>query len=162
MPKKTTNDKKSDIYEDFCDQRGLNYRKVIFVEHYIRNGGNGRQAAIEAGYAEKSADAQASVMLVNPKVRKLMKERMEQKIDSIHLTYESKLQSLHEMFKLAMSGKNTKSGKADLQAAKSIISEMNKMQGHYAADKRWTTVVNADIDKTEDVEELIHMYSKPI
>ncbi|WP_438967036.1 terminase small subunit, partial [Flavobacterium sp.] len=89
MIDKNTEKKEIDINEDFLDDRGLNYRKVMFVEHYIRNGGNGRQAAIEAGYAEKSADAQASVMLVNQKVRELIRTRMRQKIESIHLTYES-------------------------------------------------------------------------
>uniref|UniRef100_UPI003F696813 hypothetical protein n=1 Tax=Flavobacterium sp. TaxID=239 RepID=UPI003F696813 len=97
---------------------------------------------------------------VNQKVRELIRTRMRQKIESIHLTYESKLNSLNKMFEMAISGETTKSGKPDLQAAKSIIAEMNKMQGHYADDKRYSTILTADINKKEEVEKLISLYHK--
>ena len=40
-----------------------------FTDIYVTNGGNARAAAIEAGYAEASASANASRMLRNPKIQ---------------------------------------------------------------------------------------------
>lgn len=43
-------------------------KKRLFVEAYCTNGGNGKQAAIKAGYAPKSAEVTASRLLRDAKV----------------------------------------------------------------------------------------------
>lgn len=48
----------------------LSVRQANFAENWVKNGGNGTQAAIDAGYAPKSAHVQASRQLKNDKVRK--------------------------------------------------------------------------------------------
>lgn len=47
----------------------LTDRRLLFVAEYIRLRGNGKQAAIKAGYSEKNAEAQASRLLAEPAVR---------------------------------------------------------------------------------------------
>lgn len=55
-------------------------KQQAFIQHYMANGGNGTQAAISAGYAEKSARVTASELLKMPKVQKrLQGEKEEQK-----------------------------------------------------------------------------------
>lgn len=51
------------------------HRRALFIEAYIRNGGNGKQAAIEAGFARKSAESKASQLLREVKVFEQMTER---------------------------------------------------------------------------------------
>jgi phage terminase small subunit len=46
-----------------------NQRRAAFAALYATNGGNGTQAAIDAGYAKKSAHSQASDLLKDPKVQ---------------------------------------------------------------------------------------------
>lgn len=44
-------------------------QQAEFAEHYIRNGYNGKRAAMAANYSEKSAESQASRLLSNAKVK---------------------------------------------------------------------------------------------
>jgi phage terminase small subunit len=55
----------------------LNAKQLVFLQEYMRNGGNGKQAAIYAGYSERSADVQASRMLKNDSVRTYLNKRQE-------------------------------------------------------------------------------------
>ena len=48
---------------------GLNDQQYRFVEEYLRNGCNGKQAAIAAGYSVGSAEPQASRLLSDDKVK---------------------------------------------------------------------------------------------
>lgn len=50
-------------------------RRAIFCEAYIANGGNGKAAAIAAGYKPSAAESLASRMLVNPEVKKVLDAR---------------------------------------------------------------------------------------
>lgn len=52
----------------------LNPKQLIFASEYMRTK-NGRQAAIAAGYSERSADSQASRMLKNVKVKQYLDKR---------------------------------------------------------------------------------------
>lgn len=54
------------------------HRRALFIEAYIRNGGNGKQAAIEAGFSPKTAEQQASRLLRQVKVFEQMTERRAQ------------------------------------------------------------------------------------
>jgi len=47
----------------------LNSKQQAFVEAYCCNGFNATQAAITAGYSEKTAESQASRLLTNVKVK---------------------------------------------------------------------------------------------
>jgi phage terminase small subunit len=61
-------------------------RTAAFVEHYIANGGNGTQAAISAGYAEKSAHVAASRLLKDDKVAAAIAQRRDKALASLELT----------------------------------------------------------------------------
>lgn len=56
---------------DELESIGLNSRQIIFVQEYIVDM-NGKNAAIRAGYSERSAEVQASRMLKNDKVKKAL------------------------------------------------------------------------------------------
>jgi phage terminase small subunit len=52
----------------------LNPKQLIFVQEYIKSG-NGKHAAIAAGYSELSAESQASRMLRNDKVKQYLNKK---------------------------------------------------------------------------------------
>jgi phage terminase small subunit len=52
----------------------LSPKQLIFVQEYIRSG-NGKQAAIAAGYSSNSAESQASRMLRNAKVKQYLDKK---------------------------------------------------------------------------------------
>ena len=54
----------------------LNDQRMLFVDEYIKlRCANAKQAAINAGYSAKSAAAQASQILNDPKVQEYLKQR---------------------------------------------------------------------------------------
>jgi phage terminase small subunit len=52
----------------------LNPKQLIFVQEYLKSG-NGKHAAIAAGYSERSAESQASRMLKDAKVKQYLNKR---------------------------------------------------------------------------------------
>lgn len=60
-------------------------QQKLFVEEYLKlRKKNATQAAVNAGYSEKSAASQASQLLKNPKVIKYLKEREDAIIRELH------------------------------------------------------------------------------
>jgi phage terminase small subunit len=56
----------------------LTARQAAFVDEYVKSG-NGRQAAIAAGYSPKNAEVEAARLLTNAKVRTLIEEKRAQR-----------------------------------------------------------------------------------
>lgn len=52
----------------------LNPKQIIFVQEFLKSG-NGKRAAIVAGYSENSAESQASRMLRNAKVKQYLDKK---------------------------------------------------------------------------------------
>lgn len=69
-------------------------RKALFVEAYIANGHNGKQAAIKAGFSEKTAEQQASRLLRDVKVRDLIAQRTENIAKKYELTSDLVVKSI--------------------------------------------------------------------
>lgn len=61
-------------------------RKAKFREAYIANNGNGKQAAITAGFSEKTAEQQASRLLRDVKLRQEIADRAKEVADKYELT----------------------------------------------------------------------------
>lgn len=64
---------------------GLTDRQRLFCHAYANNGGNGKQAAIEAGYSEHTAEQQASRALRNVKVRAYLDPLLEARVKKMEL-----------------------------------------------------------------------------
>lgn len=61
-------------------------RQAIFAHEYIRNGMNGKKAAIVAGYTERSAASQASMLLKKPNVLAIVRAKTESKLSHLDAT----------------------------------------------------------------------------
>jgi phage terminase small subunit len=58
------------------DDKQLTDMQRAFVVSYVRNGGKGKAAAIEAGYSENSADVQACQMLKQRPIRDALRNEL--------------------------------------------------------------------------------------
>ena len=66
---------------------GLTPKQLMFCEHYLINNGNGTQAAISAGYSERTAEAAASRLLTNVKVRAYLDSKTEKVFNKLDITF---------------------------------------------------------------------------
>jgi phage terminase small subunit len=66
-------------------------RKRLYVEAFITNGGNARQAAITAGYSEAGSDKASWRFQKDPEVMEMLRKRREKLIAKFELTTERTL-----------------------------------------------------------------------
>lgn len=124
----------------------------LFADIYLVNH-NATQAALDAGYSAKSAAVQGCKMLHYPDIADYIasnlakhdKKVMDVVIDNAAWKKEKLTQIINEL-----------SAEIDAKSAKPIISaiaELNKMEGHYSAEKVITTNLNIDTDLQKVAEE---------
>ena len=63
----------------------MNDRQENFVDEYLVDA-NGKQAAVRAGYAPRSAEVTASRLLRNAKVSKILKQRRKEQAERLELS----------------------------------------------------------------------------
>lgn len=103
-----------------------------FIKVYILGGmKNATQAAIDAGYSEKTADQQASRLLKNVKVKTAIKEHQEKVTNSFIWNKEKKLKILQDIMECATK-KDPEKGMINMPSAVAAMKEHNLMQGDNA------------------------------
>lgn len=75
----------------------LTRRQQLFVAEYVANKGNGKRAAIAAGYSQNAATQQASLLLTYPKVREAIEKRWAKAFDRYDVTPEKITRELAKM-----------------------------------------------------------------
>ena len=119
-------------YSSFMTKH-LTHKQHLFVQHYLANGGNGVEAAREAGYKGNHATlAQvAAENLRKPYIANEIDQARENIKMSSRATTEAKREGLWELFQKASKDKSTGDGVVNFSAAISAIAELNKMDGDY-------------------------------
>ena len=103
-----------------------------FIKHFVLTGCNdGTQAAINAGYSEKTAPQQASRLLKSVKVKQAIQDYKKADLKLFIKTKEQKLTMLEDIAKACMLADDEK-GMVNAQAAIAAIKEHNVMQGDNA------------------------------
>lgn len=72
-------------------------RKAVFIEAYIANGRNATQAAITAGFSEKTARSQGQRLLTDVDVAEAVRERQGELAEKFELTTESVIAELSKI-----------------------------------------------------------------
>ena len=75
----------------------LNGRQTSFIEEYIRNGENGAQAAIRAGYSARSARVTARRLLTNANIIAVLAERRAEVREQSRLTTDDVMKFLEDV-----------------------------------------------------------------
>ena len=114
------------------------YKQRQFVDEYIRNGGNGTQAAISAGYSEHSAHAIACETLKKPYVKEAIEQRRADLNAMSKVSVEWRMEMLQKAAELGLDVFMDKDGNArpnSISGSVSAIAEINKMTGAHAPTK---------------------------
>ncbi len=78
----------------------LNNKQQMFVDQYLVDL-NGRQAAIRAGYSERSAEVQASRLMSIVEVQQAIQERMDKRSKEVSITSNKVLERIDRIAKTA-------------------------------------------------------------
>tara|TARA_R110000851_G_scaffold160243_1_gene303476 strand:+ start:12048 stop:12458 length:411 start_codon:yes stop_codon:yes gene_type:complete len=117
-----------------------------FIKSYILTGcTNGKQAAIDAGYSEKTADQQASRLLKSVKVLTAVKEHQEKTNSEFTYSKDKKLKILEDVM-TACKVKDAEKGVINATAVIAAVKEHNMMMGHNAPTE---IVTNNNIQKVQ-------------
>ena len=125
---------------------GMDNKTEAFAKAYILTGcTNGTQAAIEAGYSEKTAAQQASRLLKNVKVKALIDKFKAQELKPFIKSKTEKLKMLQDIAEACMVIDGEK-GMLNAPSAIAAIKEHNTMQGDNAPTEisNTHTIVKAD------------------
>ena len=123
----------------------LTHKQDAFVKAYLLNGGNATQAAITAGYSEKTAQQVGSENLLKPVIKKSIQEHQKKSDETYIWTKADKLKKLEKLIDRCSIDDEEK-GALNAAAAISAIKEHNLMQGDNAPTQIDNThkIVNAD------------------
>lgn len=130
----------------------LTEKQYTFVNNYISNGFNIYQAAISAGYDERYANADACKLLNHPAIKQrinkahalVIKANERLHIKELAATMEDKIKVLTRIIREIVPLDESQPIKLDyVKDAIKAISELNKMSGDYAPDKRLSVTVDA-------------------
>ncbi len=109
----------------------LTPKQDAFVKAYLLNGGNGTQAAITAGYSEKTANEQAAQNLAKLSIKNAIEEHQKKADEAFIMSKRDKLLML-ERIANATAVEDEEKGILNAQAAIAAIKEHNLMQGDNA------------------------------
>lgn len=117
-------------------KKKLTHKQNEFVKEYLINGNNGTQAAIKAGYSEKTAQQMGTENLLKPLIAEEIAlrqaeitEKAEKKFD---FSVEARLEWLNEIRLAGMDkyyDKDANGRRENLSASVASIKEMNAMMG---------------------------------
>ena len=75
----------------------LTPKQKAFVREYKKNGGNGTQAAIKAGYSENTADVIATENLRKPSIRKALEKKKKKLQEKYEYTIDDMVRELDDV-----------------------------------------------------------------
>lgn len=106
----------------------LSLKQDAFVKAYLLNGGNATQAAISAGYSQKTAKDIGSENLTKPNISKAIKAHQKMTDEVFIMTKLEKLKVLEKIIDDSIRGDEEK-GILNATAAIAAIKIHNEMQG---------------------------------
>lgn len=109
----------------------LTTKQDAFVKAYLLNGGNATQAAISAGYSEKTAYSIGEENLRKPDIKKAIELHQKKQEKSFIWSKEKKLEVLQKIINTASSEDGEK-GMINMPSAIAAIKEHNLMMGDNA------------------------------
>jgi phage terminase small subunit len=139
----------------------LSQRQYDFTVNYIKNGFNAHQAALDAGYSKGFATCQTQTLITNPSIQERIGkayQKAEKKIiNTLGITFVWKMKRLkHVVEQYLPLDKDLKA--SDVKVGLQALSEMNKMMGDYAPDKRLNLTVDATESKMKEVRKIYEDY----
>lgn len=140
----------------------LTQKQYSFAVNYVKNGFDAHKAAIEAGYTYHTAKTMTQSLLSNDGVKKIVDkayQKVETKIiNTLGITFMWKLKRLKEVVEQYIPIDGSKLKGHEVKVGLQALSEMNKMMGDYAPDKRLNLTVDATQSKMKEVRKIYDDY----
>lgn len=130
----------------------LTLKQDAFVKQYLLNGGNATQAAIDAGYSEKTAKVIGSENLTKPDIQALIQKHQSKAEDDFIYSKKKKLEILQLVMNNAVEvcneeGNFNKGKMNNHSAAIAAIKEHNIMQGDNAPTQSEVTTTTQTLQE---------------
>jgi phage terminase small subunit len=109
----------------------LNPRQLAFANRILDGDCTQEQAAIDAGYAKKTARSQASALMTNPNIVAYIAEQRSKLQESAIASREDVLKAMSEI----LHGKHSAEGKRDAAGRTAAAREISKISGYYEPEK---------------------------
>lgn len=111
----------------------LTVKQDSFVKEYLLNGGNATQAAIKAGYSEKTARFVGAENLTKPNIKAAIQAHQQKQDEHFAWSKAKKLQVLEKIINVATrEAEELDKGLINMPSAIAAIKEHNLMQGDNA------------------------------
>lgn len=137
----------------------LTPKQKVFAKAYATNNNNAKQAALIAGYAERSASSYGHDLLKIPEVQAFIEQVRISAAGNSEVNFEWCLTQLKKVVIKSFSPDGNHTGNLPLNTAVNAISEINKMLGHYAPQKIMAAGIIAEVEG-EELLELFKSYEK--
>ena len=128
------------------DGLGLTFKQRIFCDSYLKDY-NATRAACEAGYSKDSAYQIAAENLRKPLIKKYLEVRMNEAIEKAQVGLDWRLDILKQTAQACIEGRADKDACVDAKGVVSVISEINKMSGDYAATNSNVKIETTDLNE---------------
>lgn len=141
----------------------LTDKQYQFVTNYIQNGFNAKQAALKAGYSLSYANVKAPKLIDHPAIKARLQKAyqdVEMKLQKeLRISISDKARALLRIIEDVIPLDPTQEPRRDYyKDAIRAISELNKMQGDYAPEKRLSMTVDATKEKLIDARRQYEEY----
>lgn len=137
----------------------LTFKQERFCQNYVRNNGNGADAARRAGYSEFTAKEMSHENLTKPHIRARIKQIELEHADAAGVTKEWVMHMLKTNATMCQTGMGLPKDQPNPGGSNSALSEINKMIGGYAAEKTLNTNIEVKASE-EDGEDLLEKLIK--
>jgi phage terminase small subunit len=134
--------------------RKLTPKQYAFVNNYVLNGFNARQAALDAGYSNSYAEAQSYVLVKHPAVSEHLKNAYNEAEEKTEITFEWKLAKLKRIINAYEKSPLSQDAKVVIAA----VAELNRMQGDYEPSKSINLSVDTTKTKLNEVRRIYEEY----
>ena len=141
----------------------LTQKQYDFTLNYIKNGFNAYQAALDAGYSASYAKFKSHTLIHNPVINQRVTKAYQtiemQQMKTLCMSIQDKAKVLDRIIRAVIPLDETEPVKLDyMKDAIRAISELNKMAGDYAPDKRLSITVDATKEKLKEVRKIYDEY----
>lgn len=142
------------------DLKELNLMQTRFCHYYAANGGNATQAAIKAGYSEGCAGQTGRTLLSYPQIVQRLNEIEQDKMAAVDFTIEYKYRLLKKCAVVLDKELDKKEKATTAKALVAVLSETNKMAGHYSPVRQQTENIHVLTDNENKLAELVEKYQQ--
>lgn len=133
----------------------LTEMQYLFIHHYVNNGFNATKAALSAGYSTDFSTHQSHKLTNHPMVKQRISEILDR---NIKVTLDEKIDYLLQIVNDIIPKDGSEPKRNMYMIAIKAISELNRMMGDYAPEKRLSVTVDATQKRLDDARKQYEEY----